>query len=69
MSMNFKQNVIKYVKGIVERKKNLACKDKWETLDVIPFILLIGVNNCQPVLHMSKRMVRCYYTDETINQF
>ena len=30
---------------------------------------LVGVNNCQPILHMSKIMVHCYSTDETINQF
>ena len=40
-----------------------------ETLYVIPFMPLVGVNNCQPILHMSKRMIHCYSTDESINQF
>ena len=51
--------------GKVNEKK--SGKDKWETLDVIPLLPLVGVNYIQPILHMSKRMVHCYYTDETIN--
>ena len=31
-------------------------------------MLLVGVNNCQPILHMSKRMVHCYSKDEIINK-
>ena len=30
---------------------------------------LVGVNHCQPILYMSKIMVHCYSTDESINQF
>ena len=30
---------------------------------------LLGVNHGQPILCMSKIMVHCYSTDETINQF
>ena len=30
---------------------------------------LVGVNNSQPILNMSKIMVHCYSTNETINQF
>ena len=30
---------------------------------------LVGVNNPQPILNMSKIMVHCYYTDETIHKF
>ena len=30
---------------------------------------LVGVNYCQPILHVSKIMVHCYYTDETIDKF
>ena len=30
---------------------------------------ILGVNNRQPILHMSKIMVHCYTTDETINLF
>ena len=32
-------------------------------------IPLEGINHLQPILHMSKIMVHCYYTDESINQF
>ena len=30
---------------------------------------LVGINHCQPILYMSKRMVHCYYTDKSINKF
>ena len=30
---------------------------------------LVRVNHRQPILHMSKIMIHCYSTDETINQF
>ena len=30
---------------------------------------LVGINHRQPILHMSKRMVHFYYTDERINKF
>ena len=40
-----------------------------ETPDIIPLMTLVGVNYLQPLLHISKRMVHCYTTDETINQF
>ena len=30
---------------------------------------LLGVNNRRPIFQMFKRMVHCYYTDESINQF
>ena len=42
-------------------------KDKWETLDVIPLMPLVGVNHYQPILHMSKKMVHCYSIYESIN--
>ena len=32
-------------------------------------IPLVGLNHCQPKLHMSQRIVNCYSTDETINPF
>ena len=47
----------------------LPLKDKWETPSIIPLILLVGLNHLQPLLRMSKRMVHCYTTDETINKF
>ena len=49
-------------------KKNPG-KDKWETLDVIPLMPLVGLNHRQPTFCMSKIMVHCYSTDESINQF
>ena len=78
--MNFKKNVLQYVIDIVtlcgeeiieleKENNNNPGKDKWETLDVIPLMPLVGVNYCQPILHMSKIMVYCYSTDESINQF
>ena len=80
MSMNFKQNFIQYVIGIVTlfREENIELgkenrkipgKYQWETLDVIPLMTLVGVNNCQTILHTSKIMVHCYSTDESVNQF
>ena len=30
---------------------------------------LVGVNHRQPILHMPKKTVHCYTTDEIINQF
>ena len=30
---------------------------------------LLGVNNSQPILHMYKKTVHCYSTDESTNQF
>ena len=53
----------------LKKKETLPGKDKWETLAVIPLMPLVGVNNIQPILHMYKIMVKCYSTDETINQF
>ena len=50
-------------------EKKVPGKDKCETLDVIPLMLLVRVNTCQPTLHMSKRTVNFYSTDKTINQF
>ena len=69
MSMNFKQNFIQYVIDIVtssggkiielENKIKVPGKDKLGTLPVIPFMPLVGVDNRQPILNMSKRMVYC----------
>ena len=54
----------------LEKESNkIPGKDKWEALYVIPLMQLVGVNNCQPILYMSKIMVHCYSTDESINQF
>ena len=52
-----------------EKKIKIPGKDKWEALDVIPVLPLVGVNNRQLILNMLKIMVHCYSTDENINQF
>ena len=49
--------------------KKVPVKDKWETPAIITLMPIVGVNNCQPILYTSKRMVHCYTTDETMNQF
>ena len=38
-------------------KTKVPSKDKWEYCDVIPLLLLLGVNHIQPVLNMSKIFV------------
>ena len=38
-------------------------------IDAIPLFPLLGVNNFQPILHMSKILVYLYKTDKGINQF
>ena len=55
------------MRGGVELEKE--GKDKWETLNFISLMPLLGVNHRQPILHKSKLMVHCYSTDESINQF
>ena len=50
-------------------REKVPGKYKWETLNVITLVPLVGLNNLKPIFHMSKRMVHCYSTDETINQF
>ena len=54
---------------IIEKKKKIPVKDKWETPGIIPLIKLLGVNHCKPTLYMSKRMVQCYSSDKIINKF
>ena len=76
--MNFKQKVIQYVIGTVtscmkndgiEIKIKIENKYRWETLDDIPLLTLVGVNHRQPILIFSKRMVHIYSIDDSINQF
>ena len=54
---------IKYIllvcagKKIIELEKvnrKVPGNDKWGILDVIPLMILVGVNHSQPILHMSK---------------
>ena len=54
---------------IIEKKIKIETKYRWETLDVIPLLPLVGVNHRQPILHMSKILVYMYTTDERINIF
>ena len=54
---------------IGKRKEKVPGKDKWETLDIIPLMPLLGFNHRQPILHMYIRMVHCYSIDESIDQF
>ena len=37
--------------------------------DVIPLLSLLGVNNRQPIIHMSKILVYTFTIDKQINQF
>ena len=53
----------------LENKDKNTGKDKIKTLDVITLMPLVGVIHRQHILHMSKIMVRCYSTDESINKF
>ena len=46
----------------IGRKTPTPKKHKLETPANIPLIPIVGVNNCQPILHMSKIMVHCYTT-------
>ena len=80
MSMYFSINLVSYVicpisfceKKMIELenlKKQIQCKDKWKYFDSIPLLPLLRVNQRQPILHISKRTVHYYSTDETINQF
>ena len=58
-----------FVQGkMIELGEKLPGKDKLKTLDVITSMPLVGVNHRQPILHMYKRMVHCYSTDQTIHQ-
>ena len=52
-----------------KENKKVPGKYKWETLDFIPLMPLVGVNHCQPILHIYKRMVHFYSIDESIHKF
>ena len=70
MSIYFSHNVIHYAIGIInpcgkndsnikiELKKET--KYRWETIDVIPLLPLVGVSCCQPIINFSKRMVHIH---------
>ena len=38
-------------------------------IDVIPLFLLLGVNHCQPLIHMSKILFFIYTREKQINPF
>ena len=52
-----------------KQNEKVPGKDKWETIDVITLMPLAEVNNSQPILNTYKRMVHCYYKNETVNKF
>ena len=54
---------------IGKRKQTITAKDKWELPAVIPLMPIVGVNNCLPLLYLSKIMVHIYSTENTIRQF
>ena len=55
---------------IIKIKEKVPGKDRWETLDVIPLLPLVGVNHCQSILYVSKIMVHIDSIDySTINIF
>ena len=75
--MSFKQNSIPYVMDVVtsfgggvielgKEKKTIPGKDKWETLDYILLMPLVGVNHRQPILHVLKIMVHCHSIDKVL---
>ena len=54
----------------LEKERNkITTKYRWETIDTIPLLPLFGANYCQPLIHMSKRLVYLYETWKKINQF
>ena len=50
------------MRGKDDRIGEKTSKDRWEKIDVISLLQLLGVNNCQPLLHMSKIQVYLYTT-------
>ena len=54
---------------MIELEKKIVTKYRWETLNVIPLLPLVGVKHRQTILHMSKIMVHIYSIDDSINQF
>ena len=44
-------------------------KYKWEYCTVITLLTLLGVNNCQPLLHMSKTFIFINTEKDRTNQF
>ena len=49
--------------------KRIPGKGNWETLYVIPFMPLVRMNHRQHILHLSKIIVLCYSTNESIIKF
>ena len=52
-----------------KENRKIPAKYKWEIPSVIPLMPIVGVNNCLPIIHISKRMVHFYNTGKTMNQF
>ena len=58
-----KNDIIGKIKG------NIPAKDKWKLTTIIPLMLIVGFNNCLPILNLSKIMEHIYITENTIHQF
>ena len=43
-------------------------KDRWEYIDVIPLLSLLGVYHCNHLLHMCRKFVYINITNERINK-
>ena len=72
--MNLPRKVVNYAIGTIiscgEKMIELGektSKDRWEKIDVISLLQLLGVNNCQPLLHMSKIQVYLYTTYKRVS--
>ena len=51
------------------KKRKKETKYRWETLNVIPLLPLVGVNHRQPILHMFKIIVHIYSRNEGVDKF
>ena len=52
-----------------KENKRFPAKYKWELPDVITLMPIVGVNNCLPILNLSKITVHICTTEKTINHF
>ena len=65
-SYNIWQVLLLHAGKMIKLKKT---KYIWEAHDVIILLLLVRVNNCQPILNISSRMVHIYSIFNHMNQF
>ena len=77
MPMDFPIKVMNYAIGtiisweqkMVEFGKKTPSKYKWEYCDAIPLLILLGVNNRLPLLHISKIFVYIDSIEKRMNKF